>query len=198
MNDTSSTQFQQFWSELLRGEPAAHKQAFGAFEEQLAAFAKGAGDAGPDAAGTYAQTLVQAFQALGQSPLRPPESSAGPAAACVRFTAVASALQSRFSQANAAAAAQVQARNTVGAPDSLQELFDRWVGCYEQHLFELLVDAEFGAEFGDAVNAALECYRDTMAGDARHAVGQQQALAELRHGVEALAARVANLDARRK
>lgn len=195
MSDTPATQFQQFWSELLRGDPAAHRRAFSAFEKQLAAFAKGAGDGRPDAASTPVQALLQAFQAFGHSPLRPPESGAGPAAACARFTVAAGGLQSRLARASAAAAADVQAGNTGRAPCSLQELFDRWVECYEQHLFEVLTDPEFGVVFGDAVNAALQCYRDTAAGDTREPVGQQQALNQLRHDVEALAARVADLDA---
>jgi polyhydroxyalkanoate synthesis regulator phasin len=198
MSDTSARQFQQYWSELLSAEPAAHRQAFSAFEEQLAAFTKGAGVTRQSAASTSEQAILQAFQAFGRSALRPPGSAAGSSAACARFTVAASGLQSRLARANVAAATEVQVRNTGRPPRSLQELFDRWVECYEQHLLEVLTDAEFGAVFGDAVNAALECYRDTVAENTRQPAGQQQTLDELRGDVESLAARVADLDARLK
>ena len=103
-------------------------------------------------------------------------------------------MQARLAQTNAAAVAEVQAHSAGRPPRSLQELFDRWVDSYEQRLFELLTDPDFGVAFGDAVNGALECYRDAGTGDAQQPAGSPS-LTELQHAVETLAARIADLEA---
>jgi len=197
MSETPATPFHLFWSALARGAPNAHRQALHAFQEQLAAFASFAGaerSAGP----AYGEALLRSFQVFAQSALRPPttEFADAGAAACARFTIAAAELQSRLAEANAATVADVHAQIAVRAPNSMQELFDRWVERYEQHLFELLTEPAFGAAFGTAVNAALECYRDTVAADARHPSARRRAIADLQHDVEALAARIADVEAR--
>ncbi len=160
MSEAPEALLERFWSVLLQGEHPSQAQALQAFEKQLASLAEAVSGA---AAGESYEDVLRAFQTLATSALQPPlpprsASQAAPA----RFTAAASQLQARLAEVHAAALIEMQAHCARDQPRTLQDLFDRWVICFEKHLFAQLIDDGFGAAFGDAVNASLECYRDTV------------------------------------
>lgn len=180
MSDSSPTPFEQFWTSVSGVQPQAYQQAFGAFEQHLAAFSQAAGQLQADA---QTATLPASFHTLTRSALTPPDVDTN--ASCVRLTRLAAELQQRLMQTSSTATAESQACNAVDPPGSLQEAFDRWVVSYERHLLALLTERAFGATFGEAVNAALHCLRDTQ-----QTVPQSQAVEQLQRDVDALSSRV--------
>ncbi len=160
MSNPSEAPFEQFWAALLRGEHPSQAHAFDEFASRLTTFARATRDASAHAAALQ-QGVLEAFSTFAERTLRPPPVATGtPGDAAVRFAAASAQLQASLARVSAAACTDIQAQCAESAPRSLQELFDRWVACYEEHLFEQLTDARFGEAFGQAVNAALECYRD--------------------------------------
>lgn len=195
MSETAAKQILQFWSALARGEPQS--QALRTFQEQLAEFAD-AVNAAQRGKGADARALLQAFKvfAPGISPEFKDTGGDVGASAPSRFAGAAASLQARLAQTHAVTATEVSAQNAVQPPDTLQQLFTRWVERYEHNLFELLTEPAFGRTFGDAVNAALECYRNSPHRDELSSAEQARTIARLQDDLAALGQRVADIEAR--